>query len=79
MTTSHLLLPVGAAPNAPARFVWLTRGGTDPIHQVLGQVLEHGRIQFIENLLTLAFGDHEATLAEDSQMARNRRPTGIEA
>src|SRR5262245_21938927 len=63
-----------AEPCGPA---WRRRSG--PLHQMLHEVLEDGRVDLVMDLLAAPFGDDEAGVAEDREVARDGRPARVEA
>src|SRR5256885_644484 len=67
---SHLrIFPSAAGSRAAAR---LRR--TNPVEQMLNEVLEDGGIELVHDLLAIPLGEDEPRVAERAEMARDGRP-----
>src|SRR5947207_3221255 len=71
---SHLALALARSLRRGASPSWTLR----PRHQMLDEVLEHWHIELVADFLPVALGLHEASIAENRQMTRDRRPGRLE-
>src|SRR5690349_5814955 len=68
-TSLRILASAGARP---PRAVALR--GTNPVEQMLNEVLEDGGIQLVHDLLAVALGESESRVAERAEVTRDRCP-----
>src|SRR5512146_1686514 len=50
-----------------------------PIQDVVDQILEHRRVELVDDLLSLPLGQHESGVAELGEVSRYGRPRGRES
>src|SRR5690349_8080817 len=64
-------------PSARTRPPWAAiLRGTNPVEQMLNEILEDGGVQLVHDLLAVALGKDEARVAKRAEVARDRRPRG---
>src|SRR5262245_16503895 len=49
-----------------------------PFHQVLDEILEHRRVEFVLDLLSVSFGRDQTCLLEDAEVPRHSGPARVE-
>src|SRR5690349_4376594 len=49
-----------------------------PLHDLLEDIVEHGGVELVDDLLAVALGENEPGVAEHAEVARHGRPRGWE-
>src|SRR5690349_5868003 len=70
--TSLRMLPSPRAGPPPT----IALRGTNPVEQMLNEILKDGGVQLVDDLLAVALGEDESRVPQRAEVTRDRRPRG---